>query len=136
MEDIALLILRVLIGGLFLAHGAQKLFGAFGGHGLKGTAAFFEQIGLKPGYLMALLAGLSEFGGGLLVFVGFLTPLGALAIIATMVMAIAKVHAPNGLFNENGGYEYNLVLIAGATVLILIGSGAYGLDAVLGILWQ
>jgi putative oxidoreductase len=136
MEDIALLILRVVIGGLFVAHGAQKLFGAFGGYGLKGTAAFLEQIGVKPGYLMALVAGSAEFGGGLLVLVGFLTPLGALAIIATMVEAIAKVHAPHGLFNENGGYEYNLVLIAVAAALILTGSGAYGLDAVLGILWQ
>jgi putative oxidoreductase len=134
MEDIALLILRLVLGGIFVAHGAQKLFGSFGGHGLKGTAGFFEQIGLKPGRTMALLAGLAEFGGGLLVLVGFLTPLGAFAIIAVMAMAIVKVHMPNGFFNESGGYEFNLVLIAVALALILTGSGAYGLDAALEIL--
>jgi putative oxidoreductase len=136
MEDIALLLLRLVLGGLFMAHGAQKLFGSFGGHGLKGTAGFFEQLGLKPGHAMALLAGLAEFGGGLLVLVGFLTPLGAFATIAVMAMAIVKVHVPNGFFNESGGYEFNLVLIAIAVALILTGSGAYGLDAALGILWH
>ncbi len=136
MEDIALLILRLVLGGIFVAHGAQKLFGSFGGHGLKGTAGFFEQIGLKPGRMMALLAGLAEFGGGLLVLVGFLTPLGAFAIIAVMAMAIVKVHVPNGFFNESGGYEFNLVLIAVAVALILTGSGAYGIDAALGTLWH
>lgn len=135
MEDMALLILRLVLGGLFVAHGAQKLFGAFGGHGLEGTGGFFEQIGIKPGRTMALLAGISEFGGGLLVAIGFLTPLAALAIIATMVVAISRVHAPNGLFNENGGYEYNLLVITVAVVLILTGSGAYGLDGALGVLW-
>ncbi len=135
MEDIALLILRLVLGGIFVVHGAQKLFGSFGGHGLKGTAGFFEQIGLKPGGAMALLAGLAEFGGGLLVLVGFLTPLGAFAIIAVQAVAIARVHVPNGFFNEGGGYEFNLVLIAVAVALILTGSGAYGLDAALEILW-
>jgi putative oxidoreductase len=134
MEDIALLILRLVLGGVFVAHGAQKLFGSVGGHGLKGTAGFFEQIGLKPGHTMALLAGLAEFGGGLLVLLGLLTPLGAFAIIAVMAMAIVKVHVPNGFFNESGGYEFNLVLIAVAVALVLAGSGAYGLDAALGLL--
>jgi putative oxidoreductase len=134
MEDIALLILRMVLGGIFVVHGAQKLFGTFGGHGLKGTAGFFEQIGLKPGRTMALLAGLAEFGGGLLVLVGFLTPLGAFALIAVQSVAIAKVHVPNGFFNEGGGYEFNLVLVAVAVALILTGSGAYGLDAALEIL--
>jgi putative oxidoreductase len=136
VEDIALLILRVVLGGIFVAHGAQKLFGSFGGHGLEGTAGFFEQIGLKPGHAMALLAGLAEFGGGLLVLAGFLTPLGAFAIIAVMAMAIVRVHVPNGFFNESGGYEFNLVLIGVAVALILTGSGAYGIDAALGILWH
>lgn len=134
MEDIALLILRLVLGGIFVAHGAQKLFGSFGGYGLKGTAGFFEQIGLKPGRTMALLAGLAEFGGGLLVLVGFLTPLGAFALIAVQAVAIARVRVPNGFFNESGGYEFNLVLVAVAVALILIGSGAYGLDAALEIL--
>jgi putative oxidoreductase len=134
VEDIALLILRLVLGGIFVAHGAQKLFGSFGGYGLKGTAGFFEQIGLKPGRTMALLAGLAEFSGGLLVLVGFLTPLGAFALIAVQAVAIARVHAPNGFFNESGGYEFNLVLVAVAGALILIGSGAYGLDAALEIL--
>jgi putative oxidoreductase len=134
VEDIALLILRLVLGGIFVAHGAQKLFGSFGGPGLKDTAGFFEQIGLKPGRMMALLAGLAEFGGGLLVLVGFLTPLGAFAIIAVQAVAIAKVHMRNGFFNESGGYEFNLVLIAVAVALILTGSGAYGLDAALEIL--
>ena len=134
MEDIALLVLRLVLGGIFVAHGAQKLFGSFDGPGLKGTASFFEQIGLKPGRTMAFLAGLAEFGGGLLVLVGFLTPLGAFALIAVQAVAIARVHAPNGFFNESGGYEFNLVLIAVAGALILTGSGAYGLDAGLEIL--
>ena len=103
MIDVGLLVLRLVLGVIFIGHGAQKLFGSFGGHGLKGTAGFFEQIGLKPGRAMALLAGLAEFGGGLLVLVGFLTPLGAFAIIAVMAVAIARAHMPNGFFNEGGG---------------------------------
>ena len=135
MTDAALLVLRVVLGGIFLAHGAQKLFGAFGGPGLKGTAVFFEQIGIKPGRVMAPLAALSEFGGGLLVLVGLLTPLGALAVAGTMVVAIAKVHGKNGFFAENGGYEYNLAVIGMAAALVLAGAGAYSVDAALGILW-
>lgn len=135
MTDVALLVLRVVLGTIFLAHGAQKLFGAFGGPGLKGTAGFFEQIGIKPGSVMAPLAALSEFGGGLLVLVGLLTPLGALAIAGTMVVAIAKVHGKNGFFAENGGYEYNLALIGVAATLVLAGAGAYSVDAGVGILW-
>ena len=135
MEDLALFVLRLVLGGVFIAHGAQKLFGWFGGPGLQGTAGFFDQTGIKPGSVMALLAGLAEFGGGLLVLLGLLTPLGALAIIVVMIVAILRVHLPNGFFNTNGGYEFNLTLIGIAVALILAGSGAYGLDVVLGILW-
>jgi putative oxidoreductase len=127
MEDLALLVLRLVLGGVFIAHGAQKLFGWFGRPGLKGTAGFFDQLGIKPGSTMALLAGLAEFGGGLLVLVGLLTPVAALAIIAVMIAAILKAHLANGFFNTSGGYEFNLMLIAGA--------GAYSLDGALGILW-
>ena len=94
--------LRLVLGGVFIAHGAQKLFGWFGGPGLQGTAGFFDQAGLKPGSVMALLAGLAEFGGGLLVLLGLLTPVGALAVIVVMIVAILRVHLPNGFFNTSG----------------------------------
>lgn len=102
---------------------------------MKGTAGFFEQVGIKPGSTMALLAGLAEIGGGLLVLLGLLTPVGALAIIAVMIAAILRVHLANGFFNTSGGYEFNLTLIAVAVALLVAGAGAYSLDGVLGILW-
>ncbi len=135
MEDIALLVLRLVLGGVFAAHGAQKLFGSFGGPGIEGTAGFHEQLGIKPAKPMAILAGLAEFVGGILVIAGFLTPLAALALIVVMIVAILKVHLENGFFAASGGYEFNLVLIAVAVALLLAGSGAYGIDAALGIFW-
>jgi putative oxidoreductase len=135
MEDIALLVLRLVLGGVFVAHGAQKLFGSFGGPGIEGTAGFHEQLGIKPAKPMAILAGLAEFVGGILVIAGFLTPLAALALIVVMIVAILKVHLENGFFAASGGYEFNLVLIAVAAALLLVGSGAYGIDAALGIFW-
>jgi putative oxidoreductase len=135
MEDIALLVLRLVLGGVFVAHGAQKLFGSFGGPGIEGTAGFHEQIGIKPARPMAILAGLAEFVGGMLVIAGFLTPLAALALIVVMIVAIVKVHLRHGFFAASGGYEFNLVLIAVAAALLLAGSGAYSIDAALGILW-
>ncbi|WKA58534.1 DoxX family protein [Planococcus shenhongbingii] len=131
MMDIGLLIIRVVIGLLFAAHGAQKLFGWFGGHGLAGTAGWMESLGLKPGKTMALTAGLSELIGGLLLVIGFLTPLAALLIAGTMVMAIVKVHLPNGLWSTANGYEYNLVILAVVIGLALTGAGQYALDALL-----
>lgn len=135
MEDIALLILRLVLGGIFVAHGAQKLFGSFGGPGIEGTAGFHEQLGIKPAKPMAVLAGLAEFVGGILVIAGFLTPLAALALIVVMIVAILKVHLKNGFFATSEGYEFNLALIAVAVALLLAGSGAYGTDAALGIFW-
>ena len=135
MEDIALLVLRLVLGGVFVAHGAQKLFGSFGGPGIEGTAGFHEQLGIKPAKPMAILAGLAEFVGGMLVAAGFLTPFAALALIVVMIVAIVTVHLKNGFFAASGGYEFNLVLIAVAVALILVGSGAYSIDAALGILW-
>ena len=135
MVDLGLLVLRLVLGAIFVAHGAQKLFGSFGGHGLKGTAAFFEQLGIRPARPMALLAGLAEFIGGILVAVGFLTPLAAVALISVMVVAVLAVHLKNGFFAENGGYEFNLALAGMALTLLLAGAGALSLDGALGILW-
>ncbi|WNC15230.1 DoxX family protein [Brevibacillus brevis] len=125
MMDLGLLIIRLVIGLTFAAHGTQKLFGWFGGHGLKGTAGWLESIGVKPGVLMALLAGLGELVGGLLFAAGVWTWVGAALIVITMLMAIVKVHGPNGYWATQNGYEYNLALIAIAVGVALIGPGAY-----------
>jgi putative oxidoreductase len=131
MINIGLLIIRLVIGVLFVGHGAQKLFGWFGGYGIKGTGGWFESIGIKPGVTMALLAGLAELLGGLLFALGLLTPLAGIMIAGTMVMAIAKVHAPNGLWSTANGYEYNLTLLAVSIGVALIGPGQYALDTLL-----
>lgn len=135
MVDVGLLVLRVVLGVIFAAHGAQKLFGSFGGPGLQGTAGFHGQLGIKPPYLMAVLAGLAEFVGGILVAVGLLTPFAAVALIATMAVAVLAVHLKNGFFSMNGGYEFNLALAAMALTLLFAGAGAFSLDGALGILW-
>lgn len=131
MINIGLLIIRVVIGVIFMGHGAQKLFGWFGGYGIKGTGGWFESIGIKPGTAMALLAGLTELIGGILFTLGLLTPLAGIMIAGTMIMAIAKVHAPNGLWSTENGYEYNLTVIAVVLGVALIGPGQYALDAFL-----
>jgi putative oxidoreductase len=131
MINIGLLIIRVVIGVIFMGHGAQKLFGWFGGYGIKGTGGWFESIGIKPGAAMALLTGLTELIGGILFTLGLLTPLAGIMIAGTMVMAIAKVHAPNGLWSTENGYEYNLTVIAVVIGVALIGPGQYALDAFL-----
>ncbi|HWL26701.1 MAG TPA: DoxX family protein [Ureibacillus sp.] len=131
MISIGLLIIRLVVGGLFIGHGAQKLFGSFGGYGLKGTGGWFESIGMKPGVTMALFAGLAELIGGILFVLGFLTPLAGVIIAGTMVMAIVKVHGPNGLWATSNGYEYNLTLLAVAIGIALIGPGQYAVDAFL-----
>jgi putative oxidoreductase len=136
MVNVGLLVLRVVLGVIFAAHGAQKLFGSFGGPGLKGTAGFHGQLGIKPPFLMAVVAGLAEFVGGILIAVGFLTPLAAVALILTMAVAVFTVHLKNGFFSMNGGYEFNLALAGMALTLLITGAGALSLDAVLGIvLW-
>src|SRR5436190_22534731 len=110
--DLALLVLRVVVGFLFAGHGAQKLFGVFGGGGLDGTAQMFEKLGLRPSGLHARIAGTTEFMGGLLIVLGLLTPFAAAGLIAVMTAAVVTVHGPNGLWSSNRGYEYNLVLAA------------------------
>jgi putative oxidoreductase len=131
MMSIGLLIIRLVMGVAFMGHGAQKLFGWFGGYGLKGTGGWMESLGIKPGVTMALLAGLAEFVGGALFVLGLLTPLAGIMIAGTMVVAIAKVHAANGFWGTNNGYEFNLILIAVALGIALAGPGQYALDALL-----
>ena len=113
-------------------HGAQKLFGWFGGPGLKGTAKWLESIGLTPGQWSAMAAALSEFGGGTLTMLGFLDPLGPVATLGSMAMATAKVHWGKPIWVNAGGAEYPLVNMAIATALILAGPGTYSLDEALG----
>lgn len=131
--NLGLLALRLVVGLLFAGHGAQKLFGAFGGSGIEGTAAGFAKGGLRPPRAHAWIAGLSELGGGLLLACGLLTPLAAAALIGVMSGAILSVHGPKGVWNTQGGYEYNLVLVAAAFALAAIGAGAWSLDNVLGL---
>lgn len=131
MFDTGILILRVVAGLLFAAHGTQKLFGWFGGYGIKGTAGWLESLGAKPGVLMAVLAGLSELLGGLLLALGLWVWIAAALIIIPMLVAIAKVHGANGIWATSNGYEYNLVLIAIALAVAFTGAGAYSIDAIL-----
>jgi putative oxidoreductase len=126
------LAIRGVVGPLFIGHGTQKLFGWFGGHGLEGTAGFFEQgIGLRPGKRHATAAGVSEAAGGALLTLGALTPVGAAMIIGTMATAIRKVHAPKGPWVTDGGYEYNAALIATAFAIAESGPGRPSIDAAL-----
>lgn len=131
MLNLGLLLIRLVIGILFIGHGAQKLFGWFGGYGLKGTGGWFDSIGMKPGVTMALFAGLAELIGGILFALGLLTPLAGIMIAGTMVMAIVKVHFSNGLWATANGYEYNLTLLAVAIGVALTGPGLYSFDAFL-----
>jgi putative oxidoreductase len=131
--DVGLLLLRATVGLTMAAHGLQKLFGWFGGPGLRRLATGFESAGLRPGPLHAALAGVAEAGGGVALATGFLTPLASTAITAVMVTAIGTTHAPKGFFLSGGGYEYNLVLIAGASAPAFTGPGALSLDHALGI---
>ena len=131
--SLGLLVLRVVVGLLFMGHGAQKLFGVFGGAGVEGTASMFERAGLRPGRLHARAAGSAELWGGALLALGLLAPFAAAALIGVMTAAIVTVHAPNGIWNTDRGYEYNLVMIAAAFALAAAGAGSWSLDAALGI---
>lgn len=125
---IGALFLRVPVGIILTAHGAQKLFGWFGGYGLEGTGQWMASIGLEPGFLMALLAGAAEFFGGLALILGLLTRPAALVSAFTMVVAIFSVHASNGLFMANNGYEFALSLLAATAALTALGGGRLSLD--------
>jgi putative oxidoreductase len=131
--SLGLLILRVVVGLTLAAHGSQKLFGVWGGSGMAGWIEVVTKLRIRPAAVWAWIAALSEFGGGLLLAFGLLSPLGNLAIAGAMLVAIATVHWPNGFWNTKRGYEFNLTLIAAVTALALTGPGTYSLDQALGI---
>ncbi|MBI6852501.1 DoxX family protein [Pseudomonas cichorii] len=123
-----LTVLRIIVGIIFIAHGSQKLFGAFGGYGLEGTAQFMASQGLNPGYLMALLSGSVEFFGGLAVLIGLLARPAALGLAVLLLVAIFSVHIGNGLFMANNGYEFALALLGGAIAILIEGAGKLSVD--------
>lgn len=128
---IAALALRVPVGIIFAAHGAQKLFGWFGGYGLEGTGGWMDSIGLSPGIVMAFLAGAAEFFGGIALVLGLLTRPAALSLAFAMVVAIFAVHIQNGLFMANNGYEFGLALLAASVSLMFSGAGKASVDNLL-----
>ncbi len=127
-----LLILRLVIGLTLAAHGAQKLFGWFGGPGMSKWTESVKRLRIRPARPWAWVAALSEFGGGLLLALGLLSPLGSLAIVGAMLVAIATVHLSKGFWVSKGGYEFNLAIIGSAVALALTGPGSYSLDNALG----
>jgi putative oxidoreductase len=129
----ALLILRLVLGTSMAAHGAQKLFGWFGGYGLKGTGGFFESIGFRPGVRFALAAGLTEFTSGLLLALGLLGPIGPALMLSVMLVAILTVHKGHGFFAGTNGIELPLLYITGALAVAFAGPGTISLDHALGL---
>ena len=125
---LAMLALRIPVGIIFIAHGAQKLFGWFGGYGLEGTGKFMESMGLSPGYLMALLSGGAEFFGGIALLIGLLVRPAAAALAVTMLVAIFAVHWSSGLFASAGGFEYPFALLGANIALLVSGAGGLSLD--------
>ena len=129
--NVGLLILRVVVGLLLVGHGTQKLFGWFGGHGPEGTGQFFHNIGFRPGKPMAILAGLGEAGGGALVALGFLTPLGAAAVVGTMLNATLSVHRGKGPWTTDGGWELPMTYATVAAATVFTSPGNYSVDHIL-----
>jgi putative oxidoreductase len=135
MEFYGPAVLRVMVGAMFVGHGMQKLFGLFGGGGLPGTAAYFDSLGLSPGYPLAVAVGISEFGGGLLLMAGALTGVASIVLIMVMLGAIWNVHIANAFFmnwamtpGRGHGVEYSLVIIASLVCILLTGPGALSID--------
>jgi len=127
-----LTIVRILVGIIFVAHGSQKLFGAFGGYGLEGTGQYMASLGLTPGYLMALLSGSAEFFGGLALVIGLLARPAAVVLALTLVVAIFSVHISHGLFMANNGYEFALALLGGVVAVLIEGAGKVSVDRAIG----
>jgi putative oxidoreductase len=133
MIALGLLILRVVIGLTLAAHGAQKLFGWWGGPAMKGWTGAMNRMRIRPATPWAWASALAEFAGGLALALGFLTPLPSFAIAGSMLVAIALVHLPKGFFNSKGGFEFNLSILAAIATIAIAGPGAYSLDAAFGI---
>jgi putative oxidoreductase len=129
---IGLLLLRLVVGAVFIGHGTQKLLGWFGGGGPDGTAGMIGALGYRSARTMAMLAGTAEALGGLLLVLGFLTPFGCVAIIGVMTNAILAVHAPKGFWNTGGGFEFPLVLLVAAAALGFTGPGKISIDRAIG----
>ena len=131
MVTAGLLVLRLVLGLTLAAHGAQKLFGWFEGPGLAGFAANLEELGVRPGRAWAIVAAAVEFGGGLLVALGLLTPIAALLLVGDLLIAILTVHLTRGFWNHDGGFEFPVALIGGLVAVSLIGPGSFSLDRVI-----
>jgi putative oxidoreductase len=129
--DTGLLVARLVFGTVMAAHGAQKLFGWFGGYGIAGTGGFFESVGFRPGRALALAAGIGETGSGLLVALGLFGPIGPAVMLSVMVVA-SSLHWSNGLFAMSNGIELPLLYGASAVTLAFTGYGEYSLDALFG----
>ncbi len=132
-HDLGILLVRIIIGAGIAVHGSQKLFGWFGGHGLRGTGGFMESLGFRPGVPFAFMSGIGEFAGGLLILLGFLGPIGPALVIAVMTVAIATVHIHNGFLSSNNGFELPLTYIAGALAAAFTSSSMLTLDSLFGI---
>jgi putative oxidoreductase len=131
--SVGLLLLRLVFGLAMASHGAQKLFGWFGGYGLKGTGGYLESIGFSPGRGFALAVGLAELASGLLVAIGLFGPVGPALMLSIMIVAAIAVHTKNGFYSTNNGIEVPLLYGAGAIALALTGPGSYALDRTLGL---
>jgi putative oxidoreductase len=127
-----ILLLRVVLGAIMAGHGAQKLFGVFGGPGLQGATGFFGSLRFRPAGLLALVASATELTCGTLIALGLLTPLAALGIATVMVTAVGSVHIKNGFWNANGGYEFNLLIWSSAVAIAAIGPQRFSVDRALG----
>lgn len=128
LASVGLLILRIVVGLIFVGHGSQKMFGWFGGKGIPGQAGFIDTLGVRPARLFALISAAGEFFGGLGVALGLLTPVAAAGILGSMAVAIVKVHWAKGFWNTRGGYEFPLILATTSFVIGLVGPGVYSLD--------
>ncbi len=131
--NIGRVLARATIGGLFIGHGTQKLFGWFGGPGIEGTTGTMEKLEMDPPRENALAAGIAETAGGALLAAGALMPVAGAMVTGTMATAIRKVHFDKGLWNTSGGYEFNLTLVAAVIALIDAGPGRPAVDEALGL---